>query len=203
MATRLSKRRLIMVIVIVAVAIAIGIVLARSSCSPSNPAQQSQNSTQQSQNTTQQLQDAANFTLPTLADASVTLSDLKGTPVLLNFWATWCPHCPTELHYFESVAQESGGKIRVIAVDVAESASTVQTFFGDYEPTMTIALDKNGAVFANYCQNYDNTRGGIPFTLFIDGEGVIQYKRIGELSSEAEVWGILNSLFGTAIPSTS
>jgi thiol-disulfide isomerase/thioredoxin len=189
MPTKMSKNRLIMVIVIVAVAVAIGIVLARSSCSPSDTTEQSQNAT--------------DFTLPTLTGASVTLSDLRGTPVVLNFWATWCSHCPAELHYFEDIVQESKGEIKVIAVDVGESSSKVQTFFGDYEPAMIVALDKDGAVFANYCRNYDNPLTGIPFTLFIDSEGIIQYKRVGELSGEAEVWGILHTLFGTTIPSTS
>ena len=139
-------------------------------------------------------QEAPDFTLPTMTGANITLSELEGTPVVINFWATTCPHCVTELHYFEAVAQESGGEIEVVAIDVGESASTVQTFFGDYEPTMIVALDNNGEVFVSYSQE-DNPRGYIPITFFADSEGIVQYIKIGAFQSETELWEALDSIF--------
>jgi len=105
-----------------------------------------------------------------------------------------------ELPYLEAVAQESAGEIQVVAINVGESASTVQTFFGDYEPTMIVASDRNGEAFADYCQKYGNSRGGIPFTLFVDSEGIVQYIKIGAFQSETELWDALNDAFGTTIP---
>jgi len=134
-----------------------------------------------------------------MTGANITLPELEGTPVVLNFWATNCPHCVVELHYFEAVAQQSEGEIKIIAIDVGESASMVQTFFGDYEPTMIVALDKNGEVFVNYCQE-DNPRGYIPITFFVDSEGIIQYIKIGAFSSETELWDTLHSVFETTVP---
>jgi peroxiredoxin len=187
MAGRMSKKtRLIVAIVTIAVVAIVGIALSRSFSNPSDSTPQSQNAT--------------DFTLPTLTGANITLSELKGTPVVLVFWATWCPHCPTELHRLEAVAQQSEGEIKVIAIDVGESASQVQKFFGDYEPTMTVTLDGNRETFVDYCQKYNNPRGYIPFTLFVDSEGIVKYIKIGAFSSEEEVWNTLNSLFGTAIP---
>ena len=139
-------------------------------------------------------QEAPDFTLPTMTGANITLSELEGTPVVLNFWARTCGHCLVELPYFEAVAQESEGEIKVIAINVGESVSTVQDFFGDYEPTMIVALDKNGEVFVNYCQE-DNPRGYIPITFFVDSEGIIQYIKIGAFSSETELWDTLDSVF--------
>lgn len=139
-------------------------------------------------------QEAPDFTLPTMTGANITLSELEGTPVVINFWATNCPHCVTELHYFEAVAQESGGEIEVVAIDVGESASTVQTFFGDYEPTMIVALDNNGEVFVSYSQE-DNPRGYIPITFFVDSAGIVQYIKIGAFQSETELWEALDSIF--------
>ena len=139
-------------------------------------------------------QEAPDFTLPTMTGANITLSELEGTPVVLNFWATWCGPCRAELPYFEAVAQESEGEIKVIAINVGESASTVQTFFGDYEPTMIVALDENREVFVNYCQE-DNPRGYIPITFFVDSEGIIQYIKIGAFQSETELWEALDSVF--------
>jgi len=144
-------------------------------------------------------QKAPDFTLPTITEADVTLSELEGTPVALNFWDTNCPHCVVELHYFEAVAQESEGEIKVIAIDVGESASTVQDFFGDYEPTMTVALDMTGEVFVNYCQE-DNPRWYIPITFFVDSEGIVKHIEIGAFASEAELWDTLNDVLGITIP---
>jgi len=144
-------------------------------------------------------QKAPDFTLPTMTEANVTLSELEGTPVVLNFWATNCPHCVTELYYFEAVAQESEGAIKVIAINVGQTASTVQSFFGEYEPTMIVALDKNTEVFVNYCQE-DNPRWYIPITFFVDSEGIVQDIKIGAFQSETELWDTLNDLFGITIP---
>ena len=144
-------------------------------------------------------QKAPDFTLPTMTGANITLSELEGTPVVINFWATWCGYCVVELPYFEVVAQESEGEIKVIAIDRGESVSKVKEFFGDYEPTMIVALDETEEVFWNYCRS-DNPRGGIPITFFIDSEGIVQYIKIGAFASEAALWDTLNDIFGTTIP---
>ena len=144
-------------------------------------------------------EEAPGFTLPTMTGANVTLSELEGTPVVLNFWATWCGYCVMELSYFEAVAQESEGAIKVIAINVGQSASTVQTFFGDYEPTMIVALDGNMEVFQTYSRS-DNTRGYIPLTVFADSESIVKYIKIGAFQTEATLWDTLNDVFGTTIP---
>ena len=139
-------------------------------------------------------EEAPDFILPTMTGSVITLSELEGTPVVLNFWATWCNPCREELPYFEAVAQESEGEIKVIAIDVGESASTVQTFFGDYEPTMIVALDENSEVFVSYCEK-DNPRRYLPITFFVDSEGIVQHIKIGAFTSEAELWDTLQSVF--------
>jgi peroxiredoxin len=174
MAIRMSKTRLILVTLIIAVSALVGIALGCSSPSPSK---------------------ALNFTLPTMTGANITLSELEGTPVVLNFWSISCYWCRTQLPYLESVAQQREGEIEVIAINIGDSASTVQNFFGDYEPTMIVALDENREVFVNYCQNYDNARGYIPFTLFVDSEGIILDVKIGAFTSEEELQNTLDSLF--------
>jgi thiol-disulfide isomerase/thioredoxin len=179
----MSKKTRIIIIVtlIIAVGTIVGIALSRDSLSPSG-------------------NEPLDFTLPTLTGANITLSELVRTPVVLNFWATWCTPCRMALPYFESVTQQSEGKIKVITINVGQSASTVQDFFGDYEPTMLVALDGNGGVFMNYCQKYGNPRGAIPFTLFVDSEGTVQYTKIGAFRSEAELWDTLHDVLGITIP---
>jgi peroxiredoxin len=147
-------------------------------------------------------QDAPDFTLPTLTGANITLSELEGSPVVLNFWATNCPHCVTELHYFEAIAQDSEVEIEVIAVNVGQTESTIQTFFGDYEPTMVVPLDQSAEVFLNYSQE-DNPRGYIPITFFIDSEGIVQFIKLGAFQNETELRETLESVFGITVPETS
>jgi thiol-disulfide isomerase/thioredoxin len=180
-----KKTWIILAIVIIAVVALVAIALSHSFSSPSD--------------STPQPQEALNFSLFTMTGANVTLSELEETPVVLNFWSTSCPYCVQQLPYLENVAQESEGEINVIAIDVEQPISEVKRFFGDYEPTMIVALDENGGVFVDYCQKYGNP-GKIPFTLFIDSEGVIQYKRIGAFASETELWNTLNDVFGITVP---
>jgi len=166
-----KKTWIILAIVIVVIAAAVGIVLSRGSSSPSD------------------------LTLPIITWNETTLSTLEGTPVVLNFWSIGCPACRQQLPYLEAVAQQNEGELKVIAVNVADNAARIQTFFGDYEPTMIIALDKNGEAFVDYCLAYNNTRGYIPFTLLIDSEGLVQHAKIGAFQSETELWDTLDSVF--------
>ena len=182
MASRMSKTRLIiMAILIIAVVAIIVIAVNCSSCSPSDSTPQSEK--------------VPDFTLPTMTGANITLSELEGTPVVLNFWSISCYWCRKQLPYLENVAQQSGGEIKVIAVNIADNAASVQNFFGDYEPTMIIALDSNRETFRDYGQKYDNPRGSIPFTLFVDSEGIMQYKQTGAFTSEGQLWDTLHDVF--------
>jgi thiol-disulfide isomerase/thioredoxin len=178
MASRMSKKTwIILAIVIIAVGSIVGIALSRNSSSPS---------------------EALNFTIPITTWNETILSTLKGTPVVLNFWATWCYWCKKQLPYLENVAQQSGGKIKVIAINIGESdsmiRSSLQSIFS-HKLTMTIAMDSNGETFVNYCQNYTNPRGSIPFTLFVDKEGIVQYVKIGAFASETDLRDTIDSVF--------
>jgi thiol-disulfide isomerase/thioredoxin len=179
MATRISKRIwIILAIVIIAVGAIVGIALSRN---PSTP---------------------LDVTLPIITWNETSLSELEGTPAVLNFWSIRCPYCVGQLPYLENVAQQSEGELKVIAINMANSVADIQNFFGDYEPAMTIAVDKNGEAFVDYCQRYGNG-GSIPFTLFIDSEGAVQYAKIGAFASETELWNALHDVLGIATPETS
>jgi len=177
MAGKMSKKTWIIVaILIVAVVALVAIVLSLNSSSPSD----------------------GTFSIITWNET--TLSELEGTPVVLNFWSISCYWCRQQLPYLENVAQQNEGEIKVVAINMRDSASGIQTFFGDYRLTMIIALDEHMEAFADYCLAYNNTRGAIPFTLFVDSEGIVQYAKIGAFQSEAELWDTLNDVFGTTIP---
>jgi thiol-disulfide isomerase/thioredoxin len=172
MAGKMSKKTwLIVAILIIAIGAIVGIALSCDSSSPSDG------------------------TLSIITWNETSLSAFEGTPVVLNFWSISCYWCRQQLPYLENVAQESEGAIKFIAVNIVDNAASVQDFFDDYEPTMIIALDTNREAFADYCLAYNNTRGAIPFTLFVDSEGIVQYAKIGAFTSETELWDTLHSVF--------
>ena len=172
MAGKMSKKTwLIVTILIIAIGAIVGIALSCDSSSPSDG------------------------TLSIITWNETSLSAFEGTPVVLNFWSISCSWCRQQLPYLENVAQESEGAIKVIAVNIVDNAASVQDFFDDYEPTMIIALDTNREAFADYYLAYNNTRGAIPFTLFVDREGIVQYAKIGAFTSETELWDTLHSVF--------
>ncbi len=182
MASRISKKTCLMgVILIIAILALVGI--APSCSSTSHPSGNK----------------APDFTLPTLTGANITLSGLKGTPVVLNFWSISCYWCRAQLPYLEDVAQQRQGKIDVIAINIGQNASTVQSFvqdfFGKNETTMIVELDSNGEVFVNYCQNYNNPLGSIPFTFFVDSEGIVKYVKVGAFASETALQNTIDSVF--------
>ena len=195
MASRISKTWLIMVTLIIAVLALVGGALSCSSSPPSDSTLSPPDTEPGLPNPTPQPHKAPDFTLPTMTGAEITLSELEGTPVVLVFWATSCVYCNEELHLLEAAAQQNEGKIKIVAINTGESAARVQQFFGDYEPTIIVALDKNREAFVNYCQKYNNPRGYIPITFFIDSEGIVKHVKLGAFSSETELWDSLRSIF--------
>jgi thiol-disulfide isomerase/thioredoxin len=174
---RISNARLLIIVaLIITVGAVVGILLSHSA---SNPTQ---------------------VTLPIVTWNETTLSTLQGTPVVLNFWSISCYWCRKQLPYLERVAQQSNSGIRIIAINIGDSAESIQRFFGDYEPAMTIALDNSREAFMAYCLAYNNTRGAIPFTLFVDSEGTVKYVKIGAFSSEAALQDVVREVFGITIP---
>jgi thiol-disulfide isomerase/thioredoxin len=180
MVSRMSTKTFVVVaIVIIAVGATVGIALSRNSFSPSD------------------------LTLPIITWNETTLSTLEGTPVVLNFWSISCGWCTYQLPFLEAVAQQSEGELEVIAINMRDSALGIRSFFREYEPAMTIALDENSEAFRDYCLAYNNTRGATPFTLFLDSEGMVQYVKIGAFASEAALWETLHDALRITVPQTS
>jgi peroxiredoxin len=117
------------------------------------------------------------------------LSQLQGRPVLLNFWATWCGPCRSEMPFLQQVHQDRPeDEMVLLAINVGEGSSQVSQFMESAGFTFTVLLDKQAAV----AQKYNVT--GIPATFFIDREGVIQDVQVGAFQSQAEIENILNRL---------
>lgn len=110
---------------------------------------------------------------------SISLLDLRGQVVLINFWATWCPPCKAEMPDMEEFQAEMGEKVRVIGVgaDPRESPEKMAEFAKAMGLTFTILHDKAAAA-GTY------RAGAIPTSLFIDKEGVIRVRHSGPMTLE-------------------
>ena len=110
---------------------------------------------------------APDFTLNTLDGKTVKLSDLKGQVVLLDFWATWCPPCIQWLPTVGEIANERKIGVKSFAIDVGESAATVQAFVKNHKVTVDILLDPRHQVADEYGVT------ALPTTLIIKPDGTI------------------------------
>lgn len=98
----------------------------------------------------------------------VSLADLRGRPVLLNFWATWCPPCKEEMPDLARVSHDLAGIAHVLAVgDGSESAATLQSWLAAAEIDMPVVHDGGDALLRYRVRS-------LPSTYFIDSNGIIQ-----------------------------
>jgi len=125
--------------------------------------------------------EAPDFTLETMEDEQVTLSSLRGTPVLLNFWALKCPPCRDEMPFLDAAAAKYNGQAIVMAIDIGDSASSVQDYFGDAQLSMIVPLDVQGLAASSY------SVGFTPTTFLIDSQGIVRYVKVGPFANANEV----------------
>ncbi|WKY44706.1 TlpA disulfide reductase family protein [Eubacteriaceae bacterium ES2] len=119
---------------------------------------------------------------------AVHLSDFKGKPVVLNFWASWCPPCLSEMFTFNDVFQSKGQEVAFLMVDLTDGQRETQDDAQSY-------VDSQGFTFPIYFDlEQDATAqmgiSSIPTTYFIDADGKIQSGYQGAISQELLLDGI-------------
>lgn len=123
---------------------------------------------------------APDFSAVLTDGTTFTLSEQQGKVVLLNFWATWCGPCVREMPAFEKLYGECGEDVAILAVNCMESEDIVKAFQEENGYTFPIACDPEGNVVLKYPSQ------GIPYTLVIDGEGVIRNIYVGAADAETQ-----------------
>ncbi len=124
---------------------------------------------------------APDFTAPLYSDGGeISLSDLRGKIVIVNFWATWCGPCVKELPHFEEIHKKYTGDVYVVALHSNLVTEDVQAYLDKTEYTFPFGLDKTGEIIQSF--------GGstmLPQTVVIDKNGVITYNAVGSVTLES------------------
>lgn len=130
------------------------------------------------------------FTLASFdGNGSVSAADLRGKPLVLNFWASWCPFCVEEMPGFERVHQGFGDAVTFLGVDLQDDPKLARDLVGRTGVTYELAVDPDGSLFAAVGGT------GMPTTLLVSADGKVEEHITGPLTAEQLRQLILENLF--------
>jgi cytochrome c biogenesis protein CcmG, thiol:disulfide interchange protein DsbE len=119
------------------------------------------------------------------------LRDYGGSPVVVNFWASWCPSCIAEMPAFEKVHQDIGDEVAFLGIDQRDSRGPAEALAKETGVTYRLAEDPNGRLF-------DAFGGvGMPTTVFISAEGTVAEVVVGQLT-ESQLRSLIATTLGVS-----
>jgi thiol-disulfide isomerase/thioredoxin len=105
----------------------------------------------------------------TLIDGSLMdTADFSGQPMWITFMATWCPQCRDELPMMERFEAQLTDKMTLLVIDVGEDRHTVRTFMDELNVDLTVGLDQDSAIQAQWGAN------ALPIHYWLDADGVVR-----------------------------
>lgn len=133
---------------------------------------------------------APDFTLSGPHGELYRFSDMRGKPIIVNFWATWCPPCRAEMpslqRAWEAVEEEG---ILILAINVGEDAATVREFLAEVPVDFPLPLDTDSEVTQGWPLK------GLPTTFVVDPDGRLAYRAEGERDwDDVELLGLVRAL---------
>lgn len=127
-------------------------------------------------------QAAPDFTLKTADGKEIQLSDYTGHPILINFWATWCPPCEYEMPGIQAAYEkykDQGLTVLSVNFTAEDKLNDVKNFVSKYQLTFPVLLDQSGDVTAKMYGMI-----GLPMSVFISRDGVIRRIEVGGLQED-------------------
>ena len=122
---------------------------------------------------------APDFTLELLQGGSVSLGDIRGRVVLLDFWASWCPPCIEEAPILNSVYEEYRERgVEFLGVCIWDTTKGCEQFLQEFDVAYPSGRDSEGAILVDYGVK------GIPEKFFIDAQGRVERKFAGPIRDE-------------------
>jgi len=121
---------------------------------------------------------APEFALPDLSGKVQRLSAFRGRPVLVNFWAVWCPPCRRELAELADLRRSlADTSFEILAVNLGDSAERIKAFLASYPaPDLPILLDSEKSAAAPW----HVSASGLPVAYAVDRSGILRLGAIGE-----------------------
>jgi thiol-disulfide isomerase/thioredoxin len=121
---------------------------------------------------------APDFELVSTEGKTIRLSDFRGKPVILNFWATWCGPCRAEFPEFQKAAVDNADRLVIIGINntTADQPDLIPDFLREFGVTFPIVLDEKGETVKTY------RILGLPTTVFIDSNGIVNEVFTGPLN---------------------
>ena len=121
---------------------------------------------------------APGFSIPLYAaDSTLSLAKLRGTPVVLNFWASWCLACRDEARVLEAGWRRYGPEVAFVGIAVNDDADAAKAFIRQFGKTYHLGADVDGSAAVDYGLY------GVPETFFIGRDGTILSRHIGPLTA--------------------
>jgi cytochrome c biogenesis protein CcmG, thiol:disulfide interchange protein DsbE len=134
---------------------------------------------------------APSFTLALFSRGTLTLKDLHGKAVLINFWASWCVPCRAEAKTLEAAWQKYKDRgVVFLGIDIQDKEEDARAFMKEFGITYLNGRDESGKIAVDYGV------WGIPETFFIDPQGRITYKHAGEIRAETVIAKLDDALRG-------
>jgi len=124
---------------------------------------------------------APSFILPTLDGQMLDFDELRGQPVVINFWATWCAPCRDEMPSIQRLKEKLGGQpFVVLAINLDEPESRIRKFLSGIKVDFTILLDPERRVAKAWDARI------LPASFIVGVDGRVRYMLVGEIEWDNE-----------------
>jgi len=129
--------------------------------------------------------------LPCLGQGpAVDLAYVRGTPLVVNVWASWCPPCVEEMPLLANMAQAYGPEVRFLGIDLQDDESSALAMLEDFDITYPSVVDRDGIVRPSLGVS------GPPVTFFVNADGVITGRWDGLIPNEEIFDGLMANYLG-------
>lgn len=105
------------------------------------------------------------------------MASYQGKPLVVNFWATWCPPCIKEMPDLESLSQQHP-EVQFVGLAI-DTKRNVKKFLEKIPVSYDLYVPGHGGV--KHMRELGNPKGGLPFTLVIDAQGTVQHRLLGQI----------------------